>query len=531
MNKSLSAAERNLIHRLHESQLFVEEVANSTPDIIYVLDLEKRRIIYTNDQVHHVLGPDNLHLDIIHPQDYQARTRHLMGCFHLNKDEFKEIDIRLKVKDGSWNWFRVRDKAFKFNGDGSVVKIIGVARNIQEQKLAEENMKHKEMLLQGLLLAPNIGVKVCKAIRAMNGEIIDFEFIALSKLFEDLYERNDLVGKWLFEEFPTAKLREYGLWKKLVETGEPVTRETEFHLKDKNYWFRIHYSKFDDGWMSMWEDITEKKLAELRMNEHVDYINNLLRTMPEVINVMNLHTGKIEFINADPNAVLGFSEEEVTEITTEKKSQIVHPDDRIKRIKYLKRIRQGGDNEMHSVQLRLKNKSGKWIWTHIRSKVFKRDEFGNVSHCVNIAQDITDVKMMEEQLLHNELFVQSIINSTPEAIVIFDINEEKLLYASPYIEKLLGFTPEELNSFGNLVFRACIHPEDVDEQIASHRKIGEANNGEISEYWYRMIHKSGRVKNVYARKSVFKRDENGNATQIIAVISELRSKWFGLFSY
>lgn len=119
MPNRLTESEKQLIHKLHEREHFIEEVANSTADVIYVLDLARGRIIYINKRVQTLMGADNMQLDAIHPQDYEKRCRHLDHCIQLKREEVREIALRFRVKSGAWNWFRVRDKAFKYNSDGN----------------------------------------------------------------------------------------------------------------------------------------------------------------------------------------------------------------------------------------------------------------------------------------------------------------------------------------------------------------------------------------------------------------------------
>ena len=57
----------------------------------------------------------------------------------------------MKIADGSWNWFRIRDKIFKRKPDGSVSQIIGIAQDIHQQKTADERLsKAHGFLVSGI---------------------------------------------------------------------------------------------------------------------------------------------------------------------------------------------------------------------------------------------------------------------------------------------------------------------------------------------------------------------------------------------
>jgi PAS domain S-box-containing protein len=123
---------------LQESRHFIEQVACSTPDILYVLSLEKLKTAFINQRGIDLLGFDHDLLETVHPEDFTRRMTHLAACKQLMDEDVKEIDIRMRVKDGSWHWFRIRDIAFKRHADSSVAQIIGIAHDIHEEKLAEE---------------------------------------------------------------------------------------------------------------------------------------------------------------------------------------------------------------------------------------------------------------------------------------------------------------------------------------------------------------------------------------------------------
>ena len=139
-----------------QQRRFIEEVAHNIPDIIYVLDVEERKIIFINDRVSIILGYDpeevykqgsKFFVKKLHPDDYLRRMQHITACREMKEDEVRIIDVRLRVRDQSWRWFRIRDIAFKFK-EGKVSHTIGVARDIQELKLTEDELRKKEALLR-----------------------------------------------------------------------------------------------------------------------------------------------------------------------------------------------------------------------------------------------------------------------------------------------------------------------------------------------------------------------------------------------
>lgn len=48
------------------------------------------------------------------------------------------------------------------------------------------------------------------------------------------------------------------------------------------------------------------------------------------------------------------------------------------------------------------------------------DHLGNVSGCIEVSQDVTDIKLKEYQLIEREAYLSSILNSSPNGILVFD---------------------------------------------------------------------------------------------------------------
>lgn len=265
MSEALSESERRLIKKLHESQQFLEQVTNHSPDIIYVLNLKENRFTYMNSRVNEIMGPENITLDKIHPMDHDYRKKHILACACLRKNETLGIDFRMKVKDGSWHWFHVRDIAFKIDNDGMVTHVVGVARDVHEFKLREEKLAEREDLLQRILSLREMGMVAYRAVRNKKGDILDYEFVLVSKLFADFHQRHNLVGRWLFEEFPETKATLYDMWKRVIDTGVSTSFEQTYPepLTKKTHWFRTKHEKFGDGVLVIWEDITQQKIQSL----------------------------------------------------------------------------------------------------------------------------------------------------------------------------------------------------------------------------------------------------------------------------
>jgi PAS domain S-box-containing protein len=260
MKSFLSYVEKTVPKR--QQQSLIEEVAQNTPDIIYVLDLQRRKFVFINDRVSNILGYDpeyiynqgaKFFLKKLHPEDYLRRMQHITACKDLKEHQVKSIDVRIRIIDNTWRWFRIRDIPFKFS-NGKVIETIGVARDIHELKQAEEQIRQKEALLRAVVNVIPERLQAFKAIRNNKGEIEDFEWTLINKAAED-YAGNRL-GKRMVENFPgvvTSGLFEK--YKQVVNTGNPLFWEFYYGYDGVNKSFRIFAVKENDGFIVITYDI------------------------------------------------------------------------------------------------------------------------------------------------------------------------------------------------------------------------------------------------------------------------------------
>lgn len=122
------------------------------------------------------------------------------------------------------------------------------------------------VLLQAILDTFHSGIHVFHAIRNESGEIEDFLFVLLGKKSVAFSNPTELTGKKLFETYPSY-LTQLESLKQVVETGISKTHEVHIQAEGKDTWYLVSDSKFGDGFVNVWEDITEHKQAEEKIRE------------------------------------------------------------------------------------------------------------------------------------------------------------------------------------------------------------------------------------------------------------------------
>ena len=138
---------------LQESQQFIKKVADATPGILYLYDLEEQRSIYTNTSMFALLGytsdeltamASSLMPQLIHPEDLPKIVKHHASFGGIEDGETREIEYRMRAADGRFLWLQSRDTIFSRNADGLAKVIIGVSQDITTRKQAEEALRQSE---------------------------------------------------------------------------------------------------------------------------------------------------------------------------------------------------------------------------------------------------------------------------------------------------------------------------------------------------------------------------------------------------
>ena len=107
-----------------------------------------------------------------------------------------------------------------------------------------------------------------------------------------------------------------------------------------------------------------------------------------------------------------------------------------------------------------------YVYFHIIAKP-KNDENGKVIGIRGTAQDITDLKRMENRLKESEAFYRTLFENTGTATIIVD-EDTTILMANTQFENFSGYSKEEVE--GKMSWK----------EIGFKRRSG--NNGKISLY-------------------------------------------------
>ena len=119
----------------------------------------------------------------------------------------------------------------------------------------------------------------------------------------------------------------------------------------------------------------------------------------------------------------------------------VHPDDWPEVKKQLDACLRG-ETAGYEADMRVRTKSGQWLWIHDRGKVFARDEQGNPTRMVGTEVDITARRNAEAALRIAEAKSSGILSRSADAIISID-TDRRITMFNEAAQRIFGYSEAE----------------------------------------------------------------------------------------
>jgi PAS domain S-box-containing protein len=164
-------------------QKLVAMITEASPSLISVIELESRKVIYSNRPVCSHLGypasmrdPQTPFFDerLLHPDDKQKLEQSDLLLADLNPGEVVTTEYRLKHYDGSWRWFENRETPFVRDSISQVRLILRTMEDItvrknNELELLESKQKVENTLVARALMLSNVSHEIRTPMNAILG--------------------------------------------------------------------------------------------------------------------------------------------------------------------------------------------------------------------------------------------------------------------------------------------------------------------------------------------------------------------------
>jgi PAS domain S-box-containing protein len=191
--------------------------------------------------------------------------------------------------------------------------------------------------------------------------------------------------------------------------------------------------------------LTEKsQQAEAALLAEQKFTHAILEATPGILYLYDTQKDTNIYVNKHITNILGYTCQDIQAMENQFIHSLLHPDDQPKVLAHKEQLRQANNNEVQSVEYRMKHKNGHFIWLHSREMVFSRNAQGVPTQTLTIAQDINQDKQNLENLEKSEAQYRMIVENASDMIYELD-GKGYFTYANPILKKALGYSEEELS--------------------------------------------------------------------------------------
>ncbi len=277
---AVEAAQAALVRRAELARAATEALAareqllsaigRSTPDPIFAKDAEGR-MLYANPATltligrpaEEVLGRTDLEWlpDAEQARAVMANDRRVMTRGEAELVEERVADAARGGEERVWlsNKAPLRDTA------GRVVGLVGVSRDVTEERQAQSALAAGEARWRGLFERMQEGFMLCELLRDAAGRPVDFRFLELNAAWRSLtgVPPGAVIGRLASEAIPGLEPFWLETYARVVETGEPA--QFEHRAAPLGRWFEVMAYRVEEGrFAALFFDVTQRKEAEER---------------------------------------------------------------------------------------------------------------------------------------------------------------------------------------------------------------------------------------------------------------------------
>ena len=385
-----------------ESRSVYEAIFREMSDAVFLIDVEQTGEDYTftyqrNNASHQQrtgLSEDELRGQSPHELLGDDQGAVVAGNYRrcVEQKESIEYEEQLALPAGTSHW---ETKLTPITEAGKVTRIVGVSRDITEQKEREQELQRIHRRFETVMETMSAAVFL---------KDTDGQYLLMNQSCRELFnvENQDIVGltdENLVPPDVAAKARTDD--QRAIENEEVVEIEETVPTAAGNTVRLTRKSPvYDDegdivALCGVSTDITEQKERERELQRLKERFELAVEGANLGVWDWDMATDEVEF-NEQWAQMLGHSPAEI-EPRLKEWERRVHPDD-IDRVKEALDAHIAGGTELYDTEHRMEAADGTWIWIRDIGEIAERDEDGEPVRAVGIHLDIDERKQAEQEL-------------------------------------------------------------------------------------------------------------------------------------
>jgi PAS domain S-box-containing protein len=480
---------------------------------------------YTSPQIEGLLGfsvdewegDQQLWLARVHPDDLEAVLERTADSEREGVPF--EMEYRYLAKDGRVVWVRDSAVLIERSADGRPWLFQGVMMDVTDRKLAEASLAETSERLDAIVNGSPLAIVSMD----LDGIVRSWNPAAEHMLG---WSADRAIGRFLPHVGVERRSEFEQMRDRVLSTGE-VLHTTVVRWRKDGAPLDIMLSAgplHDDtgrvvGLIAVLADVTDAREAQRRLAEAERRYRTLVEHLPAVTYLDRVvdvgETVRYDAIYVSPQVetILGYGAERWTSELLWARS--LHPDDAERVLQAVRDCALA--QRAVDVEYRLLAADGHVVW--IREESSPLLEGGSL-YWQGVMYDITEAKRSELALREAEERYRLLVEQIPAVTFADDDTEQHAnLYISPQLRELIGVEADAAMADPDL-FRRHIHPDDAGRVWQEWDRALDAARPFEAEY--RVLHADGRIRWVWERSAILRRE--GRPTVIQGVMFDITDR-------
>ena len=296
---SRDITERKIVEqKLRDSEEKYRLITENIYDLIGILDKNFKYEFLNEETFLRVLGYSSADLigksalNFIHPDDIELAATALKKGFETGEGTG---EIRFKHNRGHWIWLEARGKTF-IDQDGNLKAQI-ISRDITNRKKAEQKLKDSEEKFRVMSEQSHIGILIIQDYNIKYSNQKSADIIGYDKEEIESWKIKNLL-KLVYEEDQEKFIE---IVRKKYQNEINAIKNFQFRALTKSEeikWLEVDSRTipFGDGLADLTSimDITERKLAEQKIQESEKILNDFIQSATDSITIWDSHLNLLE---------------------------------------------------------------------------------------------------------------------------------------------------------------------------------------------------------------------------------------------
>ncbi|MGF1646085.1 MAG: SpoIIE family protein phosphatase [Kineosporiaceae bacterium] len=391
------------------------------------------------------------------------------------------------------------------------------AVDVPEERRTTTEVLRSEARLRTVIDAIDEGYCLCEMIIDDDGAAVDYRFLEVNPLFEEMTGLTAPVGRTARDLVPGLE----GVW---VETYARVGlgRETlrfEQGSAVMGRWFDVFAVPVDPPghFALVFKDVTARRDAEAALVRSERRFRALADQLPVLVWQQDA-TGRQEWVNQTFCDYFGVDRDR---LPADVWSALVHPDDGpAHAADFADAV---AERRSFHGEMRVRRGDGTWRWLESWAEPQVTEDGGYAGH-LGTSVDTTDRRLAEEAVRENHRFISELTGLVPGVLYVYDLDEARNVFVNRPTGELLGYPPDEILDLGADFLAQVLHPDDAAAFERHLDGLRDLVDGVTSQVEYRFRHWDGTWRWFNSRDLVLRRDTAGRARQVLGLASDITER-------